>query len=108
MKAFKSIFRLILAGGLCLGLAACGTEDTGGGRGSESGQMEEGQEDGQKERESAPENPAEGAEAPVPSEPYVLVREVHDDNMPQILYDYNERGDLTLIQVFYELSLIHI
>ena len=102
MKAFKSIFRLILAGGLCLGLAACGTEDTGGGRGSESGQMEEGQEDGQKERESAPENPAEGAEAPVPSEPYVLVREVHDDNMPQILYDYNERGDLTLIQVFYE------
>lgn len=43
MKAFKSIFRLILAGGLCLGLAACGTEDTGGGRGSESGQMEEGQ-----------------------------------------------------------------
>lgn len=35
-------------------------------------------------------------------EPYVLVREICEENMPQTLYDYNERGDLERIQQFYD------
>lgn len=89
-----------------VGLAACGNADSPVQTGvdtvpSASGGGEEAEDSGEVLGGNQ-EKGGENMSAAEPSEPYVLVREVHDENMPQILYEYNERGDLTLVQEFYD------
>lgn len=101
----KRIFTVMIVAAL-VGLAACGNADSPAQAGvdtvpSASGGDDE-TEDGGEALGEDQEKGGENMSASEPSEPYVLVREVHDENMPQILYEYNERGDLTLVQEFYD------
>lgn len=88
------------------GLTGCGDADAPAQAGvdTELSAGNEGVGDAEGSGEAPEENPEEGGavSAAEPSEPYVLVKEVQDENMPQILYDYNERGHLTLVQEFYD------
>lgn len=96
---------MLFASAVVAGLAACGSDDAPTQKGADI-EMNQGLEEQAKDDEEIPEGGQEKGEenisAAEPSEPYVLVQEVQDDNMPQIRYDYNERGDLTLIQRFYD------
>ena len=102
----KRIFTSMIVLTAFVGLTACGDAEKPAPAGvdtllSASDGGEEAEESGEAPGEDQ-EKGEENISAAEPSEPYVLVREVQDEDMPQILYDYNERGDLTLVQGFYD------
>ncbi len=95
MKA-KKIATLFMF--ICLGITACGY----GSEDAFSETLVETMSNSGKDREESEEENIDKSSAADPLDPYVLVQEVQNDNMPLILYDYNEYGDLTQIQKFYD------